>query len=550
MRYDQSPPAREEPGRFVSFDRRAAGRLSAPMRNHPLASTLLAAALVTSSSAAVLRVGTLNGKAGDFTSIQEAVDAASPGDWILIAPGDYHERGDYTHALPGGDAAGAVLITKPNLHLRGLDRNKVIVDGTKPGAAACDASPDAQDLGPLDGDSQPSGRNGIEVFEVDGVTIENLTACNFLTGAHGGGNQIWWNGGDGTGTVNLNGYHGAYLSATATVFLGEDAPGGEYGIFASNVHGPGLIEHTYASNMRDAAYYVGACPDCNTRLTDAHAENSALGYSGTNSGGHLIVEKSEWDENTCGIVTNSQNNDDAPSPQDGACPDNGRGPTGSHSCTLFRKNYIHDNNNPNVPRSGTAAFGPVGTGMVLAGGRHDTVVGNRIRNQGAWGVLVVPYPDTGPPPPIAHCEGGRMDFPVAGWCWYDAFGLEVTRNRFKNVGFFGNVTNGDLADLSYQHDPGNCWHGNRDAGGNVSSAPADLEKTHRRCGVPNAGANPLSGDLFNQVLCATELLGPCPDAPGHHYPRATAVQLKPLAPQRTMRNPCKGVPSNPWCGKS
>src|SRR5438094_9532899 len=166
------------------------------------------------------------------------------------------------------------------------------------------------------------------------------------------------------GTVNLNGYHGAYLSATATVFLGEDAPGGEYGIFASNVHGPGLIEHTYASNMRDAAYYVGACPDCNRRLTDAHAENSALGYSGTNSGGHLIVERSEWDENTCGIVTNSQNNDDAPSPQDGACPDNGTGPTGSHSCTLFRKNYVHDNNNPNVPRSGTAALGPVGTGIV------------------------------------------------------------------------------------------------------------------------------------------------------------------------------------------
>lgn len=146
----------------------------------------------------MLRVGTLKGRAGDFTSIQEAVDAASPGDWILIAPGDYHERGDYTHAVTSGDAAGAVTITKPNLHLRGLDRNRMIVDGTKPGAAASDGSPDAQDLGPLDGNGQPSARNGIEVFEVDGVTIENLTAYNFLTGAHGGGNQIWWNGGDGT----------------------------------------------------------------------------------------------------------------------------------------------------------------------------------------------------------------------------------------------------------------------------------------------------------------------------------------------------------------
>ncbi|TMB23355.1 MAG: hypothetical protein E6J71_03690 [Deltaproteobacteria bacterium] len=514
-------------------------------------SMLAAAWLVLSAGAAsgaVLRVGTFQGQPGDYTSIQDAVDAASPGDWILIAPGDYHERGDYTHASPNGNSIGGVTITKPNLHLRGLDRNAVIVDGTKPGAGACDASPDAQDLGPPDGNSVPSGRNGIEVFEVDGVTIENLTVCNFLTGSYGGGNQIWWNGGDGTGTVNLNGFHGAYLSATSTVFLGPDAPGAEYGIFASNVHGPGLIEHTYASNMRDASYYVGGCPDCNTRLTDAHAENSALGYSGTNSGGHLIIEKSEWDENTCGISANSQNNDDAPSPQDGACPDNRVGPTGSHSCTLFRKNNIHDNNNPNVPRAGSAALGPVGTGIVIAGGRNDTVIGNRIKNQGAWGVLIVPFPDLDlRPPAIAHCEGGRFDSPLSGICFYDTFGQEVTGNRFTNVGFFGNVTNGDLAELSYSHDPGNCWHGNRDASHKVSSAPDNIQQTHRKCSGEQAGEDPLSSDLSTQVLCATELLALCPDQPGQHYLRTTQVQLKPLPPQRTMPRPCKGVPSNPWC---
>jgi hypothetical protein len=509
-----------------------------------LAATLLVFS-AGAAAAAVLRVGTFKGQAGDYTSIQDAVDAASPGDWILIAPGDYHERADYTHASPNGDATAGVYITKPNLHLRGLDRNMVIIDGTKPGAPSCDSAPESQDLGPLVGGT-PAGRNGIEVFEVDGVSIENLTACNFLTGSYGGGNQIWWDGGDGTGTVNLNGYHGGYLTATSTVFLGTDAPGAEYGIFASNVHGPGLIEHTYASNMRDASYYVGACPDCNTRLTDAHAENSALGYSGTNSGGHLIIEKSEWDENTCGISANSQNNDDAPSPQDGACPDNGKGPTGTHSCTIFRKNYIHDNNNPNVPRSGSAALGPVGTGMVLAGGRNDTVLGNKIKNQGAWGVLIVPFPDLDTPPPVAHCEGGRMDV-LPGACWYDTFNQEVAGNKFTNVGFFGNVSNGDLADLSYPHTPGNCFHGNRDASHTVSSAPDAIQQSHKKCSGEQAGEDPLSSDLSTQVICATELLGPCPDMPGQHYLRTTQIQLKPLPPQRTMPHPCKGVPPNPWC---
>src|SRR5262245_53261495 len=159
---------------------------------------LLVVPLVAAAATAprVLRVGTLNGSVGDHTTIQDAVDAAQPGDWILIAPGDYKERGDYTHPGPNGNAGAGVLIRTPGIHVRGLDRNGVVIDGTQPGAAVCDSAAAAQVLGPLDGNGQPMGRNGIEVFEVDGVTIENLTACNFLTGADGGGNQIWFNGGD------------------------------------------------------------------------------------------------------------------------------------------------------------------------------------------------------------------------------------------------------------------------------------------------------------------------------------------------------------------
>ncbi len=34
--------------------------------------------------------------AGQYSTIQAAVDAAKPGDWILVAPGDYHETDDLT----------------------------------------------------------------------------------------------------------------------------------------------------------------------------------------------------------------------------------------------------------------------------------------------------------------------------------------------------------------------------------------------------------------------------------------------------------------------
>ena len=251
----------------------------------------------------VWTVGTWHGKAGRFTSIQAAVDAASPGDWIVIAPGDYKERGDYTTHKPITAPGAGVLIDKPNLHLLGLDRNGVVVDGTKSGPTCSSAAAD-QDRGPT-GPAGAWGRNGIEVFEASGVTIQNLTACNFLSGQDGSGNQIWWNGGDDTAQIHMHSYSGSYLSATTAYYQPSDPAQATYGIFVSNADGPGLIDRTYASNMNDSGYYIGACQDCNAVLDHAHGENNVLGYSGTNSGGHLVISNGEWNNNGEGIDTNS-----------------------------------------------------------------------------------------------------------------------------------------------------------------------------------------------------------------------------------------------------
>src|SRR5439155_15448963 len=81
------------------------------------------------------------------------------------------------------------------------------------------------------------------------------------------------------------------------------------------------------------------------------------------------------------------------------------------SCTFFRDNYVHDNNNPNVPQAGTATLATVGSGIVVSGGRFDTVEHNRVVRNGSWGVALIPFPDTAKPPPIAHCEGGITNRP-------------------------------------------------------------------------------------------------------------------------------------------
>ena len=74
---------------------------------------------------------------GSTRSIQAAVNAAQPGDGILVAPGDYHENDDahVTSAsqLSTGDHGGVVVHTS-NLTIRGMNRDTVIVDGTKAGA--------------------------------------------------------------------------------------------------------------------------------------------------------------------------------------------------------------------------------------------------------------------------------------------------------------------------------------------------------------------------------------------------------------------------------
>ena len=84
---------------------------------------------------AVLLVGSYHGIPGQYSSIQAAVDAARPGDWVLIGPGDYHETGNRVPpGAVGDDTAGAaVLVTTPNIWIRGMDRNAVVLDGTKPG---------------------------------------------------------------------------------------------------------------------------------------------------------------------------------------------------------------------------------------------------------------------------------------------------------------------------------------------------------------------------------------------------------------------------------
>jgi Periplasmic copper-binding protein (NosD) len=541
---------------------------------------------VRAQSPQVLLVGPSGTAGAQFTSIQAAVNQAQPGDWVLVAPGVYHEKGTGQSTTRSAD----VLITTPGIHLRGMNRDTVIVDGTNlsaaqpsgtlpAGSAACSSDIAVQDFGPKDSSGTPHVREGVEAYKASGVSIENLSVCNSLD------NEIWWNNGDGSGVQTPMTINGDYITATSTFFKDANTQSAQYGIFTSNEEGPGLIDHSYANNMTDSSYYVGSCRNCNMTLNHPHAENSALGLSSTNAGGNFTVENGEWDLNRTGLVSNAQNNDDFPSPQYGQCVAPATSPSGAgpNSCDVWTGNFIYDNNNPNTPGSGLTAVSAVGTGIELVATQHISVVGNRIENNGAWGVVAHDFPDPESGP--ANCGGG-IDVPPVGptpeVCLFYSRGNFVARNSFSHNGFFGNPGNADIANeatgaapvpptdsVGMSPDP-NCFSANTDASGTVSADPPTLQ---------SAACSPANSDTANaaQLVCATgalslftSALGPCPATPVSTYPQhdgkcgapavltpagdtTNGVCFLPLSYTLSaqvsppMPDPCAGVPSNAFC---
>ena len=173
----------------------------------------------------------------DYPTIQNGVDAANPGDLVLVDKGVYKE---------------AVFVTTPSITLRGVDRNEVVLDG------------------------QFGLATGIMVG-VNGVAIENMTAKNYTL------NGFYW--------TAVEGFRGSYLTAHNN---------GDYGIYAFNAT-DGLFEHSYGSGSPDSAFYVGQCAPCRVVLNDVVGEYSGLGYSGTNSSGDMYIINSRFSHNLSGI---------------------------------------------------------------------------------------------------------------------------------------------------------------------------------------------------------------------------------------------------------
>lgn len=366
------------------------------------------AATATPSAAGAALPGRLIRVPDDVATPHAAINAAQPGDVILLAAGTY---------------AGGLIVpaTKHDLTIRGADRTEVVFDG------------------------KGAELNAIEI-EADRVTLENLSAHDFDA------NGFYWE--------KVDGFTGRYLTVW-NVSL--------YGIYATESRG-GLFEQSLVSGAADAAFYVGECQPCDTTIRNVEGRLSAIGYSGTNTGGGLELLDSTWDRNGTGILPNSYDRQALPPPE---------------SYSRIEGNIVRESGRVPVPAN-TPLAGFIGMGIGVAGGNANTIVGNTVIGSAAYGIAL--YPTI------------QLDFSA-----YAPQDNQIRGNTLSDSG---------RADLALAHGvaAGNCFAGNT----YVTSLPAKIEEILPCDGqsISTTGDASVAADLAVSVPDALDRLalrGPRPD---------------------------------------
>lgn len=344
----------------------------------------------------------------DYPRLEDAIAASTAGDVILLAAGTYP-----------GDVE--VPEDKGGITIRGVDRNTVIFDG------------------------ENIRKNAIDVT-ADDVTLENMSAHDFVE------NGFYWDG--------VEGFAGRYLTVWNV---------GLYAIYAIESR-DGVMEQSYASGAADAAFYIGECNPCDTVVRNVTATLSAVGYSGTNAGGNLIIEDSRFENNGVGILPNSFEVGLEPPPQRDA---------------IFRRNTVIGTGSVPTPRA-TPLGGFHGIAIGVLGGVGNVVEDNEVTGSTRYGIAVFT----------------AVDFDRT---WVPADN-RVTGNTVSTSGI------ADLA-LAGGAGAGNCFEAN-DAG---TTLPASLAG----CSIAGAGDPTVAAEL---ILPPPRMLEGLPVAPEYSTMPAPAAQ--------------------------
>ena len=345
-----------------------------------------------------------------YHTIQAAVNAAKAGDTIRVRKGTYREA--------------------------------VIVSGSKKRYLRFVGEPKHPGRVVLDG-AHSNKQNAIFVNGADQVTIDGFTARNYKA--------------NGFFVTNAVGYTMTHLNAVKT---------GVYGIYAFNSEG-GVMSHSSAHYNSDAGFYIGQTPQQTkpkrSIVRDVSSWGNPIGFSATNMR-YVTITQSRFYNNGMGIVPNALDSEKYPPAEDNVITGN----------DVFWNNFNFHKGAPFKPKKdGVVPLVPIGTGVLLLGGR-----GNRIESNRIFGNYLVG---------VAEVEGILVQkTPEARTLANN----QVTGNAF---GLAGEDRNG--RDLAYDgNGSGNCFSGND----GVQVLQPNDPSMFPAC--PFAGANAFSQDAQNQLL--------------------------------------------------
>jgi Right handed beta helix region len=318
-------------------------------RRTALPAALLAAALLVPATASALdypepkqpgkvapkpkgphKTRTVCKKGCAFKSIQKAVDRSKAGDTVKVKRGVYRE--------------GVFVRGRKKAYLR------IIGDPKHPGRVI------------LDGRKLKGARaqNAIFIDGADQVTLRGLKARNYK--------------GNGFFVTNAVGYTFRNLVAVKT---------GVYGIYAFNSKG-GLMADSEAYYVNDAPFYIGQTPPqakpIRSVVRNVTGWGSPIGFSGTNMR-YVTITKSRFYNNAIGIAPNALDSEKYPPAEENVIVDN----------DIFWNNFDFHKGAP-FPQpnaSSTGALAPIGTGIILLGGRGNRVERNRIYGNYLAGVVLI-----------------------------------------------------------------------------------------------------------------------------------------------------------------
>jgi len=400
--------------------------MTSPSRGRsPLASFALPALLLAAApSAALAQAGRFLQVVRPGHSIQQALDHARPGGWVLVLPGTYRETADATNGLNITRPVNLVGLSTPArrvvLENSGAQKNGIVaVPAAHTNCMGCHSSlappfPRLPGVAAGAASSTPS---------IVGLRIQGITIKDFAN------NGLFTRGVENFAIVDVH-----------------SVGNRNYGIFPVSSRN-GIITRSSAVGADDSGIWVET--SVNVRVTHNLVEGNVNGFEISNSD-DILLAHNEARGNTVGVASLF-------------LPDIfGVRPTARR--VTIRDNHIHDNNRPNSAREGAIlSTVPPGTGILHVGADDSLISGNLVENHDFIGIAVVDY--------CLVVQGGPFDCGVdptvtPGFvAASEAAGNRIADNVVRNNGLAPDPTSpfafaaSDLGLLtSGAH--GNCYAGN------------------------------------------------------------------------------------------